>query len=384
MKALACIYGNKMERDMIAGFRMAGLEMDEVLISELGSQPAWEQYLFVFTVGFVPKVSALCQKRLIPCLSWLVDWDIGDMLRSSELKNSCNYIFCFERALQEKLAHVAGERVFYLPFGVDESRWVSLCNKGIGADAVPVACVWEEPEKPYEAAGAADISGMKPYTSGYLEGLLDAQGKLYGCFLLADCIGAELISDMRENMTQVVWPDGGERTDAGYAVQILADMATYRERVHLLKTAADEAFVYVYGMRGSAKWVDIENCQYRKLSGQEEEIADIYRNSRINLCLTHRGVRTGFTSQILEVMSVGGFVLTNFQPELMEYFNIGEHLEAFSDAEELVEKIRYYLAHEEERRQIAENGRRLVGEVHTCQMRAVAMFQMVFAGVMDD
>lgn len=384
MKALACIYGNKIETDMIAGFRTAGLEMDEVLISELGSQPEWTKYLFVFTVGFVPEVSSLCQKKLLPCLSWIVDWEIEGMLLSPELKNPCNYIFCFERALQEQLAHFVGGRAFHLPFGVDASRWAGLCSEQTAADTVPVACVWEESDQTYEAADVMDIAGMKQYTKGYLEALLGAQEKLCGCFLLADCLGPELISDMRENMTQVIWPDGGDGTDARYAVQILANMATYRERVHLLRTAASEASVYVYGIRNSEKWEDIENCQYQKLSDREEDRADVYRNSCINLCLTHRGIRTGFTNQILEVMAVGGFVLTNFQPELTECFNIGEHLEVFSNEEELAEKIRYYLAHEEERRQIACNGRQLADEIHTYRMRAAAMFQMVFAEVMDD
>lgn len=384
MKALACIYGNEIEKDMIEGFRLAGLEMDEILISELDLQPEWEEYLFVFTVGFAPEVSSLCQKKLMPCLSWIVDWEIEDMLQASELKNSCNYIFCYERALQEELAHVVGGRAFYLPFGIDASRWGGLNSEETIVDEIPVACVWQEPEKPYEEVAAADIPGMKEYTRGYIEGLLGAQGKLFGYFLIPDCLGAELVSDMRENMTQVGWPHGGDRADAGYAVQMLADMATYRERIHLLRTAVNEASVCVYGKRSFEKWGDMGNCQYRKLTGGDEERAGIYRNSCINLCLTHRNIRTGFTNQILEVMAVGGFVLTNFRPEIIECFNIGEHLEVFSDAEELAEKIRYYLAHEKERRQIAENGRRLVGEVHTYQMRAAAMFRMVFDGVMDD
>ena len=55
-------------------------------------------------------------------------------------------------------------------------------------------------------------------------------------------------------------------------------------------------------------------------------------------------------------MSAGGFVLTNFQTEIQEYFEIGKEIETFSSQEELLDKITYYLEHEEERKQIASNG----------------------------
>ena len=51
-------------------------------------------------------------------------------------------------------------------------------------------------------------------------------------------------------------------------------------------------------------------------------------------------------------MSAGGFVLTNFQIEIPEYFEIGKEIETFSSQEELLDKITYYLEHEEERNRL--------------------------------
>lgn len=42
--------------------------------------------------------------------------------------------------------------------------------------------------------------------------------------------------------------------------------------------------------------------------------------------------------------------------ELTDYFTIGVDLEAYSSMDELVDKCAYYLAHDEERKQIAKNG----------------------------
>lgn len=42
--------------------------------------------------------------------------------------------------------------------------------------------------------------------------------------------------------------------------------------------------------------------------------------------------------------------------ELTDYFTIGVDLEAYSSMDELVDKCAYYLAHDEERKQIVKNG----------------------------
>jgi spore maturation protein CgeB len=44
--------------------------------------------------------------------------------------------------------------------------------------------------------------------------------------------------------------------------------------------------------------------------------------------------------------------------EAMGYFSEGRECAYFSDADELIEKIEYYLVHEEERRALAEAGHR--------------------------
>lgn len=51
--------------------------------------------------------------------------------------------------------------------------------------------------------------------------------------------------------------------------------------------------------------------------------------------------------------------------ELTDYFTIGVDLEAYSSMDELVDKCTYYLAHDEERKQIAKNGYEKMSADHT-------------------
>ena len=79
-----------------------------------------------------------------------------------------------------------------------------------------------------------------------------------------------------------------------------------------------------------------------------------------------------------QILACGGFLLTNFQSEIPEYFEIGTDLETYASEEELSEKCQYYLTHEEERKQIAENGYRKVKEFHSLEQRLAEMMDLLW------
>ena len=66
----------------------------------------------------------------------------------------------------------------------------------------------------------------------------------------------------------------------------------------------------------------------------------------------------------LDVMASGGFLLSNYQPELVEYFSYGEDMVVYESMEDAVEKCRFYLENDDLRKEIAQRGRRRVLEEH--------------------
>ena len=88
----------------------------------------------------------------------------------------------------------------------------------------------------------------------------------------------------------------------------------------------------------------------------------VFKSSKINLNISLKTIRTGIPLRVLDIMACGGFVITNFQEELAEYFKLGEEIITYSNLEELYYLVDYYLKHEEERKQIAENGLKRVKE----------------------
>jgi len=81
--------------------------------------------------------------------------------------------------------------------------------------------------------------------------------------------------------------------------------------------------------------------------------------ARINLAITSWTGRLEVdetTTRTYEIPACGGFMLHERTPELLELYEEGREVAAFSSIEELASKIEYYLAHPEERDAIARAG----------------------------
>lgn len=78
-----------------------------------------------------------------------------------------------------------------------------------------------------------------------------------------------------------------------------------------------------------------------------------------------------------EIPGCGGFLLTGKAENLEEYYEIGKEVVCFGDVDELVEQVRYYLNHEQERAAIAEAGYQRTLRDHTYRRRFSDIFQQL-------
>ena len=87
------------------------------------------------------------------------------------------------------------------------------------------------------------------------------------------------------------------------------------------------------------------------------EMIDIFKTSKINLDFSKTFYnKLQFKGRIFEVCLAGGFLLTEYAPGIESYFDIDKEIVCFHNADEMIDKITYYLNHEEERRAIAQAG----------------------------
>ncbi|HUD86254.1 MAG TPA: glycosyltransferase, partial [Xanthobacteraceae bacterium] len=119
----------------------------------------------------------------------------------------------------------------------------------------------------------------------------------------------------------------------------------------------------------------------------DADVPALFRNSKINLGFTRMAPgdpdRPGAMQVKLrdfEVPSCGGFYLVERAPDYAEFFVEGREMVTWRTVGELMEKIRYYLDHESERRAIAVAGERRALREHLWKHRFSALFAKLGIG----
>ena len=92
-----------------------------------------------------------------------------------------------------------------------------------------------------------------------------------------------------------------------------------------------------------------DRCSYEKLY-------EVMSRAKIGVNFSMSGGVHQVKGRVMETMMTGGLLLEQRNNQTACYFSEGNDYVAFSSKEELVEKIKYYLAHEEERAKIAAAG----------------------------
>lgn len=118
----------------------------------------------------------------------------------------------------------------------------------------------------------------------------------------------------------------------------------------------------------------------------DERVKEVIRDSAISLNfadsgLVFEGGRIGRSRQIkartFEVPGLGGFLMTEDADRLAEFYRPDRELVLFRDLDSLVERIRYFLEHPEERDTIAQAGYERTRAEHTYEKRLGAVMEAV-------
>lgn len=105
-----------------------------------------------------------------------------------------------------------------------------------------------------------------------------------------------------------------------------------------------------------------------------EALRRLYATTKVNVgdsCFAGTGLANYWSDRIPETLGRGGFLLHPYVPGIEDHFTDGEHLRLWEAGNwgELGRLIDYYLSHEDERRQIAKQGRAHVLAHHTYTVR---------------
>ncbi len=128
-----------------------------------------------------------------------------------------------------------------------------------------------------------------------------------------------------------------------------------------------------YGLRGllrnAAKLVVKKQQGSLRFDGHH-----LVSNARAFLSMRRRAIK----GRTFEIPACGGFLLTQIVDDnLAEYYELEKEIAVFKNAVDMAEKCRYFLVHEEQRKQIAQAGYQRTIKEHTYQRRFVDIFSKI-------
>lgn len=109
------------------------------------------------------------------------------------------------------------------------------------------------------------------------------------------------------------------------------------------------------------------------------EMVRLFSRSAVNLNLSNASANSSqqIKGRNFEIPGCRAFLLTGPAENMEEYYEPEKEIVIFNDSPEMVEKIRYYLAHEDERRRIAARSYQRTLSEHTWKHRFYVIFKQM-------
>lgn len=333
-------------------FQQTDWESDTGIVALLASRLKARRYDMVFSVNYAPMVSMVCEREQILYVSWVYDAPIH--IRNTEsMKNSCNRIFFFDRIQAESYAK-QGIAAYHMPLAADIDTFQKYSeNSQYKADLSLVGKLYQTEYNYY-------LGPLDEYLRGYLDGIIRAQMKVYGGYFLSDLLDEALLEKLNacyrkaSNDTVVISKDELEF--------MMACEITGRERYMALALLSNHHTVKLYSTDKDERLSNVECMGY---ADYYKQMPEVFKSSKMNLNISLKIIQSGIPLRVFDVLGCGGFLLTNFQAEMPEYFTLGEDFVVYESIEDLYAKVDFYLRNDTERERVARHGFETVQKYYT-------------------
>lgn len=346
------------EEKPVSSDRITGIkEHDYALLADV-----FGEYDLIFSLNYFPHVSDICEQIGRKYVAWTVDSPLISLYHQSVF-NSCNYIFIFDKFFYYELKQMGVKNVYYLALAVNTERIDKITADQTDDERQKFAADISFVGGMYHKNSYDDIKDkLPPYMRGYFDAAMLAQLNIYGDNIIDELLTVDILKELWEFIDF-------RQDDRAFSDVRLVFESTFLgfklaniERIKTLNLLAGNNRVSLYTDEPDEELINVE------LKGTVDYMNDmpkVFNNSRINLNMTIRNIRTGIPLRAWDILGAGGFLLTNFQLELADYFQNGRDIVYYEDMYDCEKKAEYYLSHEDERRMIALNGYELVKEKHS-------------------
>lgn len=362
----------------------SNLSLDERM-SFLGDLIADHKPLFVFSINYYPFISILCDRLHVFYVAITVDCPVFEIFNTS-IKSKFNRLFLFDKKQYDMIHSENPECIFHMPLGAACERSIDLLGdvSGYDYDISFVGSLYKEKDPLDNLLLNPEIKNYEPVIDDVITAQLGSD--VYGYETIKSNLPSGVISALKKADPNF-YPSDMSVFDISEYVALsdyLCPHATYLERVKLLNLiaenitakAANELHLFTQSDTNALSPKVTTHGGVDSL----KEMPFVFRKSKINLNITTRSIESGLPQRIWDVLACGGFLITNYQPEIDLFFKDGVHLVTYRSYGELLEKTDYYLSHDEERETIAQQGCNYVKEYGTVTSRVIEMLRVITTG----
>lgn len=342
-------------------YQQTDWEEDAIFEEKIEKQIQDNVYDAVFSVNFAPVISKVCQHRGIRYISWVYDSPMH--IRNIEvMKNSCNEIYMFDWGQVQEYKKL-GVNMEHLPLAVDSEIFnLPMNDEIIKKYSAQISLVG----KMYTTDYLKYTSPLSTETKKLLNDMISSQRDVYN-----DCFIQELLTDELLQKINAEYAKAGldfyiEKRELEY---MMLCETTSRERTVILSLLSKHFDTHLY----TTEKPGIDNLKVHGPVDYYKQMPYIFKLSDINLNISLKSIRTGIPLRCVDVLGCGGFLLSNYQEELVQYLEVGKDCEVYGSFEEMYEKAAFYIKHEELRKQIARNGFMKAQEIFTFSNRIEQM-----------
>lgn len=319
-------------------------------------------YNIVITQNFTATVAEACHRKKVPYISWIYDAPQLAIYCDEAKYDEC-YIFMFDKSETSRLKEVGIPKVYHRPLAANlaQSGGINITDEDIKKYSSDVAFVGTIYSNDYYKELYNKLS---PDMQKHFDAIIENNYCKWNGNRIFDTLDEAEIELLYNGMNKA----GLERLMIPQRtlieVLVFSKEIAGRERVELINEVAQicDTVLYTYT---PDNYKDIIKARLCEPVYMENEMYKVFYASKINLNMTLRGIETGLPQRIFDIMSVGGFVMSNWQEEIGELFDIDKDIVVYHSVDEYLDKVKYYLDHENERVRVGVNGYMRVRDNYT-------------------
>ena len=298
---------------------------------------------FCFSYNFYPALAECCHRHNLKYISIVYDSPFV-MLYSYTITYPTNYVFIFDSQLYLELKKGGIDTVYYTVLPVNSTVIDVMLKKPY--DKERTLCDISFVGTLYNEENSHNFfdrlyQKLDSYTKGYLDAIMEAQLNVSGYYFIEELLTDPVIQKLYQAEPYVPSRDGAETLSNIYANYYIGRKLTSMERIRLLSALGKTK--YNLKMFTLNKDVSLPGVTNMGVADYYSEMPLIFHNSKINLNITLRSIKSGIPLRCMDIMGAGGFLLTNFQADLLDYFIPDEDFVYYEDESDMIKKVDYYL-----------------------------------------